>query len=157
MKKLFILFLGLILALPSFAGNVSCEDKLDFVLMYRQNKLSNPNYIQIIKNKMEDESIPIVVGGNEVFSTDNKLNAFGTLVNNDILGQLFRSNIVRIDQSLDYSNTFIIYPIKDMKRRYITGILVLGYNKLQDDSKNLEISLELVETYLSQILDICEE
>ena len=106
---------------------------------------------------MEDESVPIVVGGNEVFSTDDKLNAFGTLVNNDILGQLFRSNIVRIDQSLDYSNTFIIYPIKDMKRRYITGILILGYNKLQDDSKNLEISLELVETYLSQILDICEE
>nr|DAR57486.1 MAG TPA: hypothetical protein [Herelleviridae sp.] len=156
MKKLFILFLGLILALPSFASSISCEDKLDFVLMYRQNKLNNPNYIQVIKNKMEDESIPIVVGGNEVFTTDSKLNAFGTLVNNNVLGQLFRSNIVRIDQSLDYSNTFIIYPIKDMKRRYITGVLILGYNKLQS-SENLEISLELVETYLSQILDICEE
>lgn len=156
MKKLFILFLGLILATPSFASNVSCEDKLDFVLMYRQNRLSNPNYIQVIKNKMEDESIPIVVGGNEVFTTDSKLNAFGTLVNNNVLGQLFRSNIVRIDQSLDYSNTFIIYPIKDMKRRYITGVLILGYNKLQS-SENLEVSLELVETYLSQILDICEE
>lgn len=156
MKKLFILFLGLILALPSFASSISCEDKLDFVLMYRQNKLNNPNYIQVIKNKMEDESIPIVVGGNEVFTTDSKLNAFGTLVNNNVLGQLFRSNIVRIDQSLDYSNTFIIYPIKDMKRRYITGVLILGYNKLQS-SENLEVSLELVETYLSQILDICEE
>lgn len=156
MKKLFILFLGLILSTPSFASNVSCEDKLDFVLMYRQNRLSNPNYIQVIKNKMEDESIPIVVGGNEVFTTDSKLNAFGTLVNNNVLGQLFRSNIVRIDQSLDYSNTFIIYPIKDMKRRYITGVLILGYNKLQS-SENLEVSLELVETYLSQILDICEE
>ena len=156
MKKLFILFLGLILALPSFASSISCEDKLDFVLMYRQNKLNNPNYIQVIKNKMEDESIPIVVGGNEVFTTDSKLNAFGTLVNNNVLGQLFRSNIVRIDQSLDYSNTFIIYPIKDMKRRYITGVLILGYNKFQS-SEILEISLELVETYLSQILDICEE
>ena len=157
MKKLFTIILGLILAFPLLAHNISCDDKLELVLTYRQDRLNNPNYIQVIKNKMQDESIPIVVGGNVVYSTDNNLDAFRNLVNDEILGQLFRSDIVKLTHTLNYSNYFIIYPIRDMKRRYITGILILGYNSKIQEQRNLDINLELVETYLSQILDICDE
>lgn len=157
MKKLFTIILGLILAFPLLAHNISCDDKLELVLTYRQDRLNNPNYIQVIKNKMQDESIPIVVGGNVVYSTDKNLDAFRNLVNDEILGQLFRSDIVKLTHTLSYSNYFIIYPIRDMKRRYITGILILGYNSKIQEQRNLDINLELVETYLSQILDICDE
>nr|DAY41649.1 MAG TPA: hypothetical protein [Caudoviricetes sp.] len=155
MKKLIILFIGLIFSISGYTA-IKCEEKLDQVIQYRTSKLHKPNYIQVIKNKTEDENIPIIKGGDQVYTTNNSIDAFRDITNVDILGKLFKSDVVEIKHTLYQSNYFIIYPIKDMKRRYITGFLILGYKEIiQND--DLAISLELVETYLSQILDLCEE
>lgn len=152
MKKLIILFIGIILSTVTFASVIECKDKLDLVLSYRHDKLDNPNYIQIVKNKMEDEDIPIVIGGTEIYSTDSNFNAFGNLVSKSTLGKLFKSDTIKVEYN---SNYYILYPIKDIKRRYIAGILILGYST-DKHSEDLGIHLELVETYLSQVLNICD-
>ena len=152
MKKLIILFISIILSTVTFANVIECRDKLDLVLSYRYDKLDNPNYIQIVKNKMEDEDIPIVVGGTEIYSTDSNFNAFGSLVSKNTLGKLFRSDTIKVEYN---SNYYILYPIKNIKRRYIAGILILGYST-DKHSEDLRIYLELVETYLSQVLNICD-
>nr|DAP65259.1 MAG TPA: hypothetical protein [Caudoviricetes sp.] len=156
MIKLFTLILGLLLSVQSNAIIKCSKDNLFSILQYKIEKLQNPSYIQVIKNKKDNDRIPIVLGGNEVYSTTSDIDLFHVTLSEDNLRKLFRSDMVKLSNTNNFNN-IVIYPIKDMKRRYITGFLVLGYNSEITNNDNLNISLELVETYLSQILDICND
>lgn len=159
MRNIFIASLLLLSSLFSTATTLECTEKFSNILQHKSslNRIANPKYIQVIKTIQDTtKSIPITVSAKTVFSTNPNFDAFLHIKDSEDLKTLYLGDPLFKELHTGKSiNYFIAYPVKNSDQTYISGFLVLGYEHKIEYDYQLYIGIELVNTYLSQLFEIC--
>ena len=155
MKRLFMLILLLIASSQLYASQ--CTYPIGSLIESNLKRVQNPYFIQIEKAIIANKNFqpPVITSFETVYTTSNPYKNFLT---SERLSELFKGNIVSEGvRNSDFPEMrhIVMYPIMNINKGYVSGVMILGYDKEIQNNYQFFTGVELLSSYLTQAIETC--
>lgn len=155
MKRLIMLILLLITSSQLYASQ--CTYPIGSLIESNLKRVQNPYFVQIEKAIIADPNLqpPVVTSFETVYTSSVSYKDFLTP---ERLSDLYKGNIVSEEiRSNEFSEMrhIVMYPIMNINKGYVSGVMILGYNKEIQNNYQFFTGVELLSSYLTQAIETC--
>lgn len=157
MKKLILLIAMFLITTQISAAQ--CSYPLNTLIENNLRRIQNPYFVQIEKARVDSEEQPPVIMSYETVYSSSQVPSDDFLTP-ERLFEIYKGNIVKEEISSDIHKemkTLIMYPIMNINKGYVSGIMILGYNKEVQNNYQFFTGIELLSSYLTQAIETCKQ